>query len=168
MRINIVKVDVENKDKYRQLDVRYQIGGNEYSKKIVSFGDQKAAFENIITNGVGLYDVTEVKNGKYTNWTEATKISDDAPKSTPTASPRSTYETAEERALRQRLIVRQSSLSNAIEFLSFKGSKTTDRNDVVVLAGFFENYVFNGINVLGNDQSAFAALTKLQDDLPPI
>ncbi|UOF80634.1 hypothetical protein [Caudoviricetes sp.] len=56
----------------------------------------------------------------------------------PTASPKSTYETPEERAKKQVYIVRQSSITNAI---NLKGSKATVA-EILDVAKQFESFVF--------------------------
>lgn len=71
------------------------------------------------------YEITTTKNDKdFTEWSSATVVDSKAapaPRSAPQTS-RSTYETPEERAVKQRLIVRQSSLSNAIDVQKASGS----------------------------------------------
>jgi hypothetical protein len=58
-------------------------------------------------------------------------------------SPKSTYETPEERAKKQIYIVRQSSIGSAIDMLSV-GSKSPPKVDeVIAVAKQFEEYVFN-------------------------
>jgi hypothetical protein len=59
-----------------------------------------------------------------------------------TPAPRSNYETPEERAQRQVLIVRQSSLSSAVAMLT-AGAKTPPKvEDVLALASRLEGFVF--------------------------
>lgn len=59
-----------------------------------------------------------------------------------TASPKSTYETPEERAQRQVYIIRQSSISSAVELLAANGGKKNTVDDVINVAKAFEAYVF--------------------------
>jgi len=59
---------------------------------------------------------------------------------TPYKSPKSTYETPEERKIKQRYIVRQSSITAALSFLNNKAKKT---NEVLKVAKEFEEYVFS-------------------------
>jgi hypothetical protein len=54
----------------------------------------------------------------------------------------SNYETPQERADRQRLIVRQSCLSNAISGLTLTNKKDVSFEDVIKLATKFEDWVF--------------------------
>jgi len=56
-------------------------------------------------------------------------------------SPKSTYETPEERALRQVMIVRQSSLSNAVAMFAAQGIKKLSPQEVITVAKQFESYV---------------------------
>ena len=56
------------------------------------------------------------------------------------AKPNREYETSEERALRQRLIVRQSSITSAIA--SIGEGKVKDAQAVLALAAQYENWVF--------------------------
>lgn len=87
----------------------------------------------------------------------------------PTASPKSTYETPEERARRQVLIVRQSSISSAVEFVNGL-SKTAEHTPekVVEVARIFESFV------MGTDEVGMAtarslatkALVEMEDDIP--
>jgi len=58
-----------------------------------------------------------------------------------TAAPRSTYETPEERAARQVMIVRQSSLSTAVNLLAANGGKKNSVKEVIKAAQEFEAYV---------------------------
>lgn len=58
-----------------------------------------------------------------------------------TTSKSTSWETAEERAARQKLIVRQSSLTNALAFLALQG-RTPDEEDVKETATTFYNWVF--------------------------
>lgn len=60
-----------------------------------------------------------------------------------TASKSTSWETAEERAARQKLIVRQSSLTNAVAFLAIQpGTISITEGDVIETATTFYNWVF--------------------------
>jgi len=112
------------------------------------------AFTTLSKAGAGsTWEITVVKNAQgYNDWTSVA-ASDGAQAATPAPSainspkaavgaPRSTYETPEERAQRQVLIVRQSSLNVALGTLSV-GAKTIKPDDVIALAKVYENYVFD-------------------------
>ena len=59
-----------------------------------------------------------------------------------TTTKSTSWETAEERAARQKLIVRQSSLTNALAFLVLKGKTHATEEDVLETATTFYNWVF--------------------------
>jgi len=71
-----------------------------------------------------------------------------------TTTPKSTFETPEERAKKQVYIVRQSSISSAIDTLK-TDKKNPTKEEVVQVASFYESYVF-GID-------AEPAVTKLTE-----
>lgn len=87
------------------------------------------------------FEITTTKNDKdYTEWTSATLVATSATpaRAVPQAAARSTYETSEERAVKQRLIVRQSSLAQAIAFLP----KEAIQSDVLDCAETFAEWVY--------------------------
>lgn len=63
-------------------------------------------------------------------------------KAVPTASPKSTYETSEERAKKQVYIVRQSSITAALKFAEINKIKTDSVESLIPYAKAFESYVF--------------------------
>jgi len=175
MQIQIVTTSIETKPtakgSYQQLEVVYKnltFQGKVESKKIMSFGAAAASFKALSeASAGGVYDITVVKNDKgYNDWTSATMAvpgaataaSTSGQLSKPTASPKSTYETPEERAQRQILIVRQSSLSNAVSSLAIGSKSTPKSSDVIALAKEYEAYVFG--------TEAAAAIPTGFDDLP--
>lgn len=94
------------------------------------------------------------KEGEFWNWKKLSKgvAENTAPKQEANASagkqpytprPNDTYETKEERAARQVMIVRQSSLTNALKLLELHGNKRVTTRDVVSLAQEFEAYVLD-------------------------
>ena len=70
----------------------------------------------------------------------------------------SNYETKDERAARQVMIVRQSSLSNAVATLAIEGS-TASANDVISLAKLYEGYVLG-------QQAEPSSIDDLESDIP--
>lgn len=113
---------------YNMLEVTYKDdNGQTKTKKLMSFSNP-AVFSTLKDASKGdVFDIEMEKNGEYWNWTSVTSVDGSvasAPssgagfqKAATTAPPgRSNFETPEERALRQRLIVRQSSLAQAIEW----------------------------------------------------
>ncbi len=112
------------------------------------------------------YNVESVKNGEYWEWESMERVLDGAPppvvtqaSKSPAAntSPRSTYETPEERAQRQVYIVKQSSISSAIATLSVGAKSPPDSNKVLEVAQQYVDWVFgkkegiDGIISLPND-----------------
>lgn len=79
---------------------------------------------------------------------------------TAAVTPKSTYETAEERAVRQVMIVRQSSIANAIALLAANGGKKNTTDEVIVIAKQFEDYV------LGKETIENPFTDIVEDDLP--
>jgi len=153
-----VETKPTTKGSYQQLEVTYKnltYSGKVESKKLMSFGANAGAFKTLAeaTNG-SQWEVTVVKNAQgYNDWptvvpssgaTEATpspQTSGAQARSQP-GQTRSTYETPEERAQRQILIVRQSSLSAAVSTLAV-GAKALKPDDVIAVAKQYENYVFD-------------------------
>lgn len=154
---------------YQVADVAYKnltFQGKVEGKKVMSFGGGAEAFKIVSQAQPGeTYEVTVVKNPQgYNDWTAMVK--GDANQTSPTPEPsgvkavatKSTYETAEERAQRQVLIVRQSSLSSAVATLAV-GSKAVKPEDVVAVAKQYEDYVFGKAALA----SGFEDMT---DDIP--
>lgn len=75
----------------------------------------------------------------------------------PTVSPKSTYETPEERAARQVMIVRQSSISSAVAALKLDKA-ALNAFDVLEMAKVFEAYV------MGQDKTN--SFMDMEDDVP--
>lgn len=167
MQIEVLSVSVEDKGKYKSMEVAYKgTDGKVTSKKMVSFGSQEAAYKTLSTAKQGdVFQIQSAKNDKgYWDWIG---IEQGAGASVVTAAkpggnvtPKSTYETAEERANRQVLIVRQSSLSNSIDFLKLNGKKVPDVSEVLEIAEIFESYVF------GKKSAPAGVFDDMPDDIP--
>lgn len=155
MQIQIISTSVETKQggksSYQVLEVVYKnltYQGKVESKKIMSFGATAPAFKALSSAQAGqTFEVTVVKNAQgYNDWTAVTTATVEAPvaaaaKSTP--APKSTYETPEERAQRQILIVRQSSVDRALAYHSI-GAKTPPKlEDVFNTAQEIVDFVFS-------------------------
>lgn len=154
--IKIINVDFESKSAsngrtYEVAEVIYDSGGQKKDKKIMSFVNP-LIFKQLKNAKKGdLFTLTQQKNDKgYWDWISLTEGSADKAESISEASqgrqvnatPARTYETAEERAERQRLIVRQSSLSAALATLSPGAKGALDPNMVVALAEVYTSWVF--------------------------
>ena len=161
MRIEIINVQAATKPTktgktYVQLDVAYKNltrEGKIEGKKIMPFQNPDV-HANLQKATMGqVFEVTTVKEGEYWQWSnvqEVAKGSNMEPQTSATSSgyaskgtpsPKSTYETPEERAARQRLIVRQSCLSNAVETLKVD-KKGVDPTEALKLAERYVGWVF--------------------------
>ena len=154
MKFNISIINVSQQTKptakgsYTLLDVAYknETSGKTEGKKIMSFA-QKETFDTLskATSGQS-YIIESVKNEQsgYWDWIGAELTTGEsqpvaANKPTGNATPKSTYETADERAARQVLIVRQSSLTAAINSLP---EKARDPETVKKVAQQYVDWVF--------------------------
>ncbi len=168
MFIDVLSVSVEDKGKYKVAEVAYKgSDGKVTSKKVMSFGAAAEVFK-LLSNSKGgeKYEITANKNDKgYWDWVSAKPSTGAAQATTVSAAgsaPRSTYETAEERALRQVLIVRQSAINAAIEFEKANNPKGgLSLSNILEVAKAFENHVFGRSNSTG-----VAALVEMEDDIP--
>lgn len=142
------------KGSYTMLTVNYRdANGRVASRNILSFAAKEVfnAFQNAKSNEV--FEVTEDTNAKgYKEFTSAKSTGSFDPTAngqtgstgsgtSASVAPKSNYETAEERANRQVLIVRQSSLSNAIA-LAAQDKKPQTVSEIITVASQFEDYVF--------------------------
>lgn len=159
-------VDVVREDKpssngkgtYGQLTVTYRSNGKVAEKKLMSFTNP-TVFKYFETAKKGdSVDVTSVKNEKtgYWDWTGinqggAAPATSNTPNTAPSGGTRvtgSNYETKEERAVRQRYIIRQSSLSNAIQVLTVGAKAPPSEKAVFDLAEEFVSFVFKAPSAL--------------------
>ena len=178
MNITLLSVDIKTvptaKGSYQTADVAYKnnsFQGKVEGKKVMSFGATKDSFSTLALAQPGeSYEVTIVKNDKgYNDWVSMAKaeagasspaVSAPAGGKAPAATPRSTYETPEERAQRQVLIVRQSSLSASVNLL-LAGAKTPPSvESVLAIAKQFEDYVFG--------KQALGPISEMSDDFPQV
>jgi len=72
------------------------------------------------------------------------------------------YETKEEREKKQKFIIRQSSISNAIELLSVGAKAAPKKEEVLELAQEFVNFVYEGTP----QEVALQAVADIEDDIP--
>jgi len=170
MLINIVDVGspnthaAKNGRSYQSIEVTYKNEqGQVANKKLMSFSNP-SVFNYIkeLTKGAQVNVTTTKDANGYWQWTG---IGGDGSVATPESKPTtggrvtgSNYETKEERAARQILIVRQSSLSSAVELLGTGKSVA----EVIATAKQFEEYVF------GKDANPTKEVNfdDLEDDIP--
>lgn len=167
MNITILSVDIKTiptaKGSYQKAEVAYKnntFQGKVEGKSVMSFGATASTFKVLSAAQSGeTYDVEIIKNDKgYNDWVGMTLAVAGAPaasqapsqayagngtinKAVSAAPVRSSYESAEERAAKQVFIVRQSSLSAAINTLSL-GAKKLEPAAVMVLAQAYTDFVF--------------------------
>lgn len=157
---------------YQTIEVAYKKDGKIEGKKIVSFNNP-TVFKEVqqLSQGDVVTITTEKNEAGFWQWeaidTEsisARPISNSGSSSIPTTQKVSggTWETKEERAAKQVMIVRQSSLSNAVALLAVMGDKKASHRDAINIAREFETYVM-GYNLSStNDNIA----TQEEDDIP--
>jgi len=157
-------------------------------KKVMSFTNkdvfaalQKASFGDV-------FNVSRVKNDKgFWDWTAVSADGADAPQSsgsggavasnngattmsgantlkTGTVAPKSNYETSEERAARQVLIVKQSSISSAVDLAV--ANKIKDPKEVLAIAQQFHDWVFGVEQAYAQEAKETAASTDFFGDMP--
>jgi hypothetical protein len=153
MKIQVLSVSVTTKTSkagkpFQSAEVAYKNldQGKVESKNITQYSD---VFKQVVDAQTGsVYDVTNVKDDNgYWQWTSFKQgvPGETAPagavnKATP--SPKSTYETPEERAKRQVYIIKQSSLSSAIALLSVGAKAPPTVEQVKLVAQQFVDFVF--------------------------
>lgn len=169
MQIEVLSVSVEDKGKYKMMEVAYKASdGKVTSKRVMSFGAAAEVFKRLTSAKQGdSFEIKSEKNEKgYWDWVgigdPGTASAAPAARSggTSNPSPKSTYETSEERANRQVLIVRQSSLSNAVDYLALNTKKVPSVQEVVEVAKFFESYVFGK-----QDEPSDMSMESLESDV---
>lgn len=153
IQIQFISVDVEDKGKYKMAEVAYKdlVKNQVSSKKLMSFSNP-VVYKTLVDAKKGeVYNVELIKNEKgFWDWTNvASSNSVDTSQASPAASsskantsPKSTYETAEERAQRQILIVRQSAIAQAVATASVGVKGKVQVEDVLQIASTYYDWVF--------------------------
>ena len=183
MQVNVVDVSslnthaAKNGRQYQSIEIMYKNdAGQAQNKKLMSFANP-AVFKAAQSWAKGdvIHVSTEKDQNGYWQWTavgdantttdkrddgtaQGTTQAASSTSSAPTRVSGSNYETKDERAARQVMIVRQSSLSNAVATLAIEGSKAT-ANDVISLAKLYEGFV------LGQQEEA-NDIADLESDIP--
>lgn len=135
----------QGKKKYKQLEVFYNKDGKEEKKKLVDFNNPEIFNRAAALQPGQNVSIQIEKQGDYWNWVGLGVGEGKAMAAEPNKRSAGTFETAEERAKKQVYIVRQSSISNAIEWLALSNRKDWNLDDVLVAAKEFENYVFGEV-----------------------
>jgi len=143
---------------FEQLEVAYKNDqGQTQSKKLVSFSNPEVFKVAKTWEKGAVVDIRAIKNEKTGYWDWVGFGQGDAPVATTTGSTAptrvtgSTYETKEERAARQILIVRQSSISSAVELVAATSTEPSTVENVIAIAKQFEEYVFGQENNTDED-----------------
>lgn len=129
--------------------------GEDKTFKLTSFSNPQV-FATISKAQSGeQYDISTGKNDKdFVVWTSA-QLATSKPAATPSSAPnayKSNYASEEERAIQQRLIVRQSSLSNALKYVEVTTSNA-ETDEVLVIAETFASWVFKKPDVFDDMES---------------
>lgn len=175
MQVEIVDVNRsdamgKNGKSYGVLQVAYRADGKMQEKKLMSFSNPNV-FKHIekMQKGETVNVTTEKDANGYWQWTSIGEGATSTPQTQQSAANNagatrvtgSNYETKEERAIKQRYIVRQSSLSNAIDSLSVGAKSPLLPADVIAVAKQFEEWVFSE-----NNKPALDAIVEdLEDDI---
>ncbi len=121
--------------------------GENKSWKLISFANPKVYDILKAAQAGETYEIVTRKNDKdFTEWASAEKLAANAASPAPTGAVKapavSQYETRDERNARQRLIVRQSCLSNAVSILSTGSKSPPETAAVKALADELVAFVF--------------------------
>jgi len=172
MLINIIDVGqpnthaAKNGRNYQSIEVTYKAeNGQVANKKLMSFSNP-SVFNHIkgLSKGATLNVTTTKDANGYWQWTGIggdNEVADTTQSKTASGGGRvtgSNYETKEERAARQVYIIRQSSISSAVELLG--AGKTVD--EVLAVAKQFEAYVF----AKDANPTKEVNFDDLEDDIP--
>jgi len=169
-KITIISVSNEfikkEKGGYNALTVNFtDERGKTTARKIFDFA-AKEVYASLKGASPGqVYEVSEQKNTKgYDEFTSAKPTSEKvAVPPAGAAVPKSNYESADERAARQKLIVRQSSVSSAIALLVLQGDKKSTVDNVVQIAKQLEDFVYDRVDAKNAAKTVSAARN---DDFP--
>ncbi len=154
--IKIVSVGEEttkqdkNGKAFSTIEVFYTVDGKARQKKVMTFSKEIYATCKNAKQG-DTFELVQKKNGEFWDWVSLTpstaqsSTGDSTSYATVERGPISTgsygRETSEERAKRQVMIVRQSSISSAVDMLKGNGAVTVEA--ILDLAKDFEAYVLD-------------------------
>jgi hypothetical protein len=168
MQVIIKNVDVQwngtGAKRWAKAAVEYTYNGEARKQNVMSFSNPDV-FKKVQELTGQTVEVELTKNDKgYSEWKSISigTASAAGPSGTAPATTRvtgSNYETKEERAARQVLIVKQSSLSNAVGLLTTGAKTPPAKDDVLALAQDFTDWVL----AKPEDKSGF---DNMSDDIP--
>lgn len=168
MQVQIRNVNVEwageGRKKYGKATVEYTHNGEARRQNVMSFSNPDV-FKKVQELTGQTVEVEVGKNDKgYSEWRSVTvgaSNASNAPSPAATGTTRvsgSNYETKEERAARQVLIVKQSSLSSAVATLSPGAKAALEPNVVLELAQKYADWVF--------EKPSLGGVEEMSDDIP--
>lgn len=184
MQINIEVISVgapqtiptKNGKSYQAIEVAYKKDDKIEGKKIMSFTNP-AVFKAVqgLSQGDFITVTTEKNEAGYWQWEGVSK--EDA-SAAPTAAPSAaatgggttkstgtSWETKEERAAKQIMIVRQSSISSAVALANAVGDKKSSPDSIIRVAQEFEAYVMD-TSPPAAAKSAMDDMLDMDDDVP--
>jgi cell fate (sporulation/competence/biofilm development) regulator YlbF (YheA/YmcA/DUF963 family) len=185
VKIQVIASQIETKQgaksSYQQLEITYKdLDKNKVaSKKVMSFAKPETVFKSLVTaKPTDVYDIELIKNEGtgYWDWTSATKSTAMAVQasagtnniiSVPSQpATKGGWETPEERAKKQIYIVRQSSISAAVNALSV-GAKTHPKaTEVIDYARQLESFVFESDKAQAVASKDVGTIETMDEDLP--
>ena len=150
MEIKLVSIErVHGEDNFKKpcithMLVKYQSSGVNGTQRVVPYANP-SVYKTLDDAEMGeSFEVAVTKNTKgYDVWSAIGPVGSFKQAAPTTKVIGSNYETAEERAIKQRYIVRQSSLANAIAL-----SPKATVGDIIAIAKQFEEYVFEPAETL--------------------
>lgn len=183
IKIQVLSVSTETKPtqkgSYQMLEVAYKDlsnGGKVSAKKLMSFTNKEVFSVLAVAKAADVFDVVMEKGEKYWDWVKVTKgqasLSDAATSVAKTTGPQSVsggnrgFETPEERAKKQIYIVRQSSLSSAIDLLTANVKTQPTVEEVIKIAQLFESFVFGTRVVEDVVSQDVGTIESIEEDIP--
>lgn len=185
MQIQVLSVNTTTKTNtkgkaYQELEVAYKnltFQGKVEAKKLFDFGAQADSFKALaVAKGADIFEVDVVKNNAgYNDWVKVTKGTGASVQEQPatvrasgtsSAPSKGGWETPEERAKKQIYIVRQSSISAAVNALTVAVKTPPKPAEVIEYARQLEQYVFSTDTVEAVAGKDVGTVEGLEEDLP--
>jgi hypothetical protein len=168
MHIKVTGLGVPYKDgKFEKVELFYDRDGKPTKRVLVNVGSSKDVYAKLVKAKPGdQYEIELTKDGDFYNWTGIKSVLQDYAEAASgsaakvSSSTKSTYETHEERAFRQRCIVAQSSVSSAILTVSNGMVKNeAGFQGILNLATEIYEYVMNKADNIQSEE-------ELKNDIP--